>query len=155
MVTRGWNIILSFFWYKSPLLPNHVVLVVCTYILSKYHLSVILLQHLQKQKWMSIDIYIFFLTCHFNVRGVVVRVISICKVSIDVWFFSSTSHTTCQNLNCACQLTCNLFLYKFLRVNYQKLVKTLSKIHTDEEQRKTMNTLHTVGGERERQCRCV
>jgi hypothetical protein len=40
------------------------------------------------------------------------------------------SHTTYQNLNCACQLACSLFLCKFLRVKSQKLAKTLSKIHT-------------------------
>jgi hypothetical protein len=64
-------------------------------------------------------------------HGPVVRVISISKVSIDVWFFVSTNQTTCQNLSCACRLTCILFLWKFLRVNRQKLAKTLSKIHTD------------------------
>jgi len=41
-----------------------------------------------------------------------------------------TSHTTCQNLNCACQLTCILIVCKFLHAKYQKLAKTLSKIHT-------------------------
>jgi hypothetical protein len=56
-------------------------------------------------------------------------VISICEVSIDVWDFFFTRHTTCQNLNCACQLTCILCLSKLLHVKYQKLAKNLSKIH--------------------------
>ena len=43
--------------------------------------------------------------------------------------FSLTSHTPCQNLNCVCQLTCILFLDKFLRVKGQKLAKTLSNIY--------------------------
>ena len=44
--------------------------------------------------------------------------------------FSFTSHTTCQNLKCACQLTCILFVCEFLRVKYWKVAKHLSKIHT-------------------------
>ena len=32
------------------------------------------------------------LKCHLNVTCLIMRVISICKVSIDVWFFSFTSH---------------------------------------------------------------
>ena len=36
----------------------------------------------------------------------------------------------CQIWNCACQSTCILFLYKFLRVKSEKLAKTLSNIHT-------------------------
>ena len=46
-------------------------------------------------------------------------------MSVDVW-----CHTTCQNLNYECALTCNLFLCKFLHVKCQKFAKTLSKIHT-------------------------
>ena len=42
----------------------------------------------KKKKWMSIDMYIL-LKCHLNVICLVVRVISICKVSIDMRFFSS------------------------------------------------------------------
>jgi hypothetical protein len=52
------------------------------------------------------------------------------SVDRHVVFFSFTSHITCQNLNCECQLTCVLFLCEFLRVKYQKLAKTLSKRHT-------------------------
>jgi hypothetical protein len=51
-----------------------------------------------------------------------------CQLTCVVFFF--TSHITFQNLNCACQLTCNLFLCKFLRVKCQIFAKTLSKIYT-------------------------
>ena len=44
-------------------------------------------------------------------------------------FFSSTSHSTCQLLKCACQLTCIYFLCKFLRAKREKLAKTLSNIY--------------------------
>ena len=57
-------------------------------------------------------------TCHFNLQS-----INWCVV----FFF--TSHITSQSLNYVCQLMCILFLCKFLHVNYQKLAKTLSKIH--------------------------
>ena len=57
-------------------------------------------------------------TCHFNFQSANRRVI---------FFF--TSHTTCQNLNRVCQLTCNLLLCRFLRVKCQKVAKTLSKKH--------------------------
>ena len=77
-----------------------------------------------KWKWMSIDIYIFLL----NVTRLIVRVISISKVSLDVCFFVHKSHSM-QNLNCAYQMTCSLFLCKFCHVKCQKLAKTLSKIH--------------------------
>ena len=63
----------------------------------------------------------FFFKYHLNVTCSVVRVISILKCRSKCGFFL-TSHTTCQNLKCACQLTCNLFLCKVLRVkNLQKL----------------------------------
>jgi hypothetical protein len=64
----------------------------------------------------------FLLKCCLNVTCLVVHVKwhAIC-------FF--TSPTTCQNLNCACQLTCAFFGCKFLRVKCQKLAKTLSKLH--------------------------
>ena len=75
----------------------------------------------------------FHLKCHLNVVCLVVRVISIFKVSIDAWVFSFTSHTTCQNLNYVCQLMCNFILFKFLHVKCQKLAKTLSKIHTAQQ----------------------
>ena len=57
-------------------------------------------------------------TCHFNLWSVNWRV---------GFFF--TRHTTCQNLNCAYQLTCVLCLRKFLRIKCQNLAKNLSKIH--------------------------
>ena len=44
------------------------------------------------------------LKCHLNVTCLVVHVVSISNVSIDMRFFSFTSHTTCQILNCAYQL---------------------------------------------------
>jgi hypothetical protein len=55
-------------------------------------------------------------TCHFNFWSVNWRVI---------FFF--TNHTTCQNLDCAQQLTCSLFSCKFLHAKCRKLAKTLSK----------------------------
>ena len=58
-------------------------------------------------------------TCHFNLQSV-----NWCVVS------SFTSHSTCQILNHACQLTCILFLCKSLCVKCQKLAKTLPNMHT-------------------------
>ena len=75
----------------------------------------------------------FLLKCHLNVTCLVAHVIPISKVSIDVWFICFTSHTTCQILNYACQLTWILFLCKFLCVKCQKLAKTLLKIYTASE----------------------
>ena len=83
-----------------------------------------------KTKWMSTDISILHLNCHLNVTCLVIRVNLISEVSIDVWFFLFRSHTSCQILNRTYQLTCILFLCKFLHVKCQKLAKTLSKIHT-------------------------
>ena len=60
----------------------------------------------------------------------VVHVISNSEVAIDVWFFPVTSHTTSQNLNGACRVTCSLFLCKFLRVKCQKLAKKLCQKYT-------------------------
>ena len=46
--------------------------------------------HFQKQKWMYVNWHLhFLLQCHLNVTCFVVRVISISKVLINVWFFSS------------------------------------------------------------------
>ena len=46
---------------------------------------------------MSADHVHLFLQCHLNVICMVVRVISICKVWIDMWVFSErVNHTTCQ-----------------------------------------------------------
>jgi hypothetical protein len=68
--------------------------------------------------------------CHFILKSVNWRV---------VFFF--TSHTTCQNLNIACQLTCNLYCANFCMSNVknlQKLAKTLSKVHIGWEYIATM-----------------
>jgi hypothetical protein len=43
----------------------------------------------ETRKWMSIDIYNFCFECHFDVTCLVVRVVSICNVPIDMWFFST------------------------------------------------------------------
>ena len=69
----------------------------------------------------------FLLKCYLNVTRLIVRVISISKVSIDAWVFFFTSHTTCQNLNCACQLMCSLLLCKFLHVKMSKTCKNFVK----------------------------
>jgi hypothetical protein len=66
----------------------------------------------------------FIFRCHINIICLVVCVISISKVLIDVWVFF-TNHTTFQNLNYVCPLTCSSFLRKFLHVKYQKLAKTI------------------------------
>jgi hypothetical protein len=52
-------------------------------------------------------------------------------MSSDTWFFPSqvTLHTTCQILNCACQLT-SIFLIFGKFVFVCQMSKTLSKIHT-------------------------
>ena len=71
----------------------------------------------------------FLLKCYMNATCLVVRVISISQVSIDVWIFFFMSHTTCQNLNCVCQSTCNVFLCKFLRVKCQKTCKKIHTVH--------------------------
>ena len=48
-------------------------------------------------------------------------------------FFFFTSHSTCQLLKCACQLTCIYFLCKFLRVKREKTCKNFVKhIHFKE-----------------------
>ena len=46
------------------------------------------------------------------------------------FFFNELVTLHVNNLYCACQLMCILFLCEFLRVKYQKLDKTLSKLHT-------------------------
>jgi hypothetical protein len=75
---------------------------------------------------MSIDIYIFFSKmppqCHMPSS---MSNLSICNVSIDVWwFFSFKSHTTRQIVNYACQLTCNLIFAGF----YMSIIKNLQKL---------------------------
>ena len=77
-----------------------------------------------KWKWKSNDTYIFFVKCHLNVTCLVVFL-----KCLDVWSFLPTSHTTCQNLKCACQLTCLLCLCKFLHVKCCK--NFVKKIHTE------------------------
>ena len=52
------------------------------------------------------------------------------RVTIDVCIFSFTSHTTCQNLNCACQLTCIFILCKVSRVNRDKNLQKLCQRYT-------------------------
>ena len=85
------------------------------------------MQRFQKQK-MYVNWHLhFLLKCHLNVTCLIVWAISIFKVSIDVWFFFLTSHTTCQNLNCACRLMCILFLCKFLLSNVKNLQKLCQK----------------------------
>ena len=54
----------------------------------------------------------FLLNCYLNVTCLVVRVNSISNMTVDVWFFF-TSYTTCQFLNCACQLMCIFFYASF------------------------------------------
>jgi hypothetical protein len=56
--------------------------------------------------------------CHVNSQRVNWRV-----------FLFFTSYSTCQLLNCACQLTCILFFCEFLPVKNEKLAKTLSNIY--------------------------
>jgi hypothetical protein len=58
----------------------------------------------------------------------VIRVTSICKVSIDVWFFLHKSHYMPKCKLCA-SIDVHFILCEFLRVKYQKLAKTLLKIH--------------------------
>ena len=52
---------------------------------------------------------------------------SACVPSSPTFFpllvFTPPSHITCQNLDCACQLTCNLLLCESLHVNHQNLAK--------------------------------
>ena len=45
-----------------------------------------------------------------------------------MWFFLFTRHIMCRNLNCVCQLTCILFVCKFLRVKYQKLCQNIHRV---------------------------
>jgi hypothetical protein len=51
--------------------------------------------------------------CHFNFQSV--------NSCVIFFLYKSHSHTTYQNLNCVCQLTCSVFGCKFLRVKCQKL----------------------------------
>ena len=67
---------------------------------------------------MSLQCHMPSSMCHFKFL----------KCQLTYGFFL-TSHTTCQNLNCACQLTSILFSCKFLCVKCQKLAKTLSNIY--------------------------
>ena len=73
------------------------------------------------------DVYIFFLKCHLNVICLVVRVISICKVSIDVWFFFFTSQTTCQSINYACQIDVHFIFVSFCVSNIKNLQRLCQK----------------------------
>ena len=66
---------------------------------------------------------IFSSTISLQCYMLVVCVITIFKVSIDVWFLFLTSHTTSQNLNCGCQLMCILFLCKFCVSNVKNFAK--------------------------------
>jgi hypothetical protein len=80
---------------------------------------------------MSIDTWIYFYPkCHLNVTCLVVRVISIFKVPIDVWFFLFTSHTAKSKSKLCVSIDVHHFLCKFLRVKCKKLANTLSNIHT-------------------------
>ena len=66
----------------------------------KFHLTLNLKTKVWRgifQKNENVNSYLhFLLKCRFNVTCLVVCVISI----YDVWFFSLTSHTTCQIMNC-------------------------------------------------------
>lgn len=77
----------------------------------------------------------FLLKCHLNVVCLVVHVISISNVSIYMWVFSFTSHTTYQSLYCACQLILSLFSFFFhLQVfacQMSKTCRNFVKIHID------------------------
>ena len=74
-----------------------VVVVVCVYV---WQISFDIEFHIQSvtwcfknRKWMWIHIYTFFsLKCHLNVTCLVICDVSICKVSIDVWFFLHKSY---------------------------------------------------------------
>ena len=74
-----------------------VVVAVCVYV---WQISFDIELHIQsvtwcfqKRKWMWIHIYTFlFLKCHLYVTCLVIRDVSICKVSIDVWFFLHKSY---------------------------------------------------------------
>ena len=62
------------------------------------------------------------LKCHLNVTCLVVRVISIFKVPIDVWFFLCTSHTTKSKSKLCVLIDVHfIFLCKFLHVECKKL----------------------------------
>ena len=76
-----------------------------------------------KTKQMSIDIYIPIMKYHLNVTCLVVHVISISSVSINTWYFFSTSHTTCRILNHACQSKHVLFWCKIWHVKCIKLAQ--------------------------------
>ena len=60
--------------------------------------------------------------------------------------FLLTSHTTCQDFCCACQLTCISFTCKNLRVKYQKLAKTLSNIYIEGEATRLQTSLPNERG---------
>ena len=60
--------------------------------------------------------------------------------------FFLTSHTTCQDFCCACQLTCISFTCKNLRVKYQKLAKTLSNIYIEGEATRLQTSLPNERG---------
>jgi hypothetical protein len=68
----------------------------------------------------SLQCHMLSSVCHF--------IFLKCQLTCDCFL---TSHTTCQNLNCACQLTRILILCKFLHVKCQKLAKTSSNIYID------------------------
>jgi hypothetical protein len=60
----------------------------------------------------------FLLQCHLKcpIYASYYVSISICKVSIDVCFYSSQLTLHVKNLSCACHLMRIVFLYEFLRV---------------------------------------
>ena len=85
---------------------------------------------LQKQKWMSIDIYIFF-KCHLIVTCLVVRVILISNVSIDIWFFLHKSHHMSNSILCV-SIAVHFFVHFFCVSNVKNLqnLQKLCKIYT-------------------------
>ena len=74
----------------------------------------------KKKRKLWIDIYILFQSVTSILSCLVVCIISNFNVSIDAWFVFFTSHSSCQILNCACQLLCNfsfsILLWKLLCV---------------------------------------